>query len=150
MNLYRQRKSIHFGPFFFRSPPWSKKGGRREEEAIVLRLPFRGNNFSTLSLHRLLRKAKKYIFPNKAKRVCVSFRLKTLNNGLIIRAGGTGNCEYANSKSGNRGGGFFMGNVFFFCEIRSSKCNISTILIPYKKNRLDRKRFAFYFIFSGV
>lgn len=147
MNLYRQRKSI-LVPFFFVALLGRRRG---EEEAIVLRLPFRGNNFSTLSLHRLLRKAKKYIFPNKAKRVCVSFRLKTLNNGLIIRAGGTGNCEYANSKSGNRGGGFFMGNVFFFfCEIRSSKCNISTILIPYKKNRLDRKRFAFYLIFSGV
>lgn len=68
MNLYRQRKSIHFGPFLFRSPPRSKKGGRREEEAIVLRLPFRGNNFSTLSFaSSFIAKSQEIYFSEQSK-----------------------------------------------------------------------------------
>lgn len=74
----------------------------------------------------------------------MSFRLKTLNNGLIIRASGTGNCEYANSKSGNKGGGFFMGNIyfFFFCEIRLQHFD--------DLNPLREESKTFYLIFSGV
>lgn len=64
MNLYRQRKSI-LVPFFFVALLGRRRG---EEEAIVLRLPFRGNNFSTLSFaSSFIAKSQEIYFSEQSK-----------------------------------------------------------------------------------